>query len=184
VGLEPFQLEAGIAEAQELFCPLASKEDIDAAVAEALPEASEGRVYLAVDPRELLGDPSQYLLYGSEFLQAVSRALRANTGVDCTDLLTATGTPTILLSDVPLGMIDDGELEAFGVDLLQWLELKGTPHTQVLDSTVTLSVTLPASHIVGCFHPRRLQDRFLGSEPVHFSRRACPWCVVEDPSSR
>ena len=170
VGLEPFRSKAGIAEASELFGPLVSPEAVGVAIREAMPEASAGRTYLAVDHRQLVGDGSHYLFYGGEFLQRVAHRLQETTGAECLQVLKERGTPTILQCVVPLEMIDDVTLDALGFDLLQWLEVAEAPPTHVLDFTVGLSAALPAYYIVGCIHPQ--QDPVL----------VCPWCAVEEPS--
>lgn len=59
------------------------------------------KVWLCLDKGELFGDSCHYLIYGSEFLNAVAAHLW------CRDKLKAIGKPTIIVCEVPLNIISE-----------------------------------------------------------------------------
>lgn len=59
------------------------------------------KVWLDLEQSELLGEDCHYLIYGSEFLNAVAAQLW------CRDKLKAIGKPAIVVCDVPLNMVSD-----------------------------------------------------------------------------
>lgn len=59
------------------------------------------KVWLALEKSELLGDSCHYLIYGSEFMNALAMHL------GCRDKLKRIGRPTIVVCDVPLRDISE-----------------------------------------------------------------------------
>lgn len=104
-GLIPYDKKAALEDAiQKLSGGKVSAEKVKAQF-ETMWENSESnrhpRVWLAVEKSELLDASCHYLIYGSEFLNALSMHL------GCRDKLKSIGQPTIVVCDVPLKDISE-----------------------------------------------------------------------------
>lgn len=102
-GLVPFDRETALADAiQKLSGDKTSVEKVKSQF-DAMWVGSENdlhpRVWLALEKSELLGASCHYLIYGSEFLNALSMHL------GCRSKLKKIGRPTIVICDVPLADI-------------------------------------------------------------------------------
>ncbi len=132
----------------------------------------EGRLYLCADDRPQLDDIGHYLLYGSEWIQCLlgwgaHRALRQY------------GAPTMVEVDLPFRWATWATREAFARHLLQeWtrLTVNEPSWSPALDFSIVLHIDVPATCIVGHYHPWELKDPFHGKTRRLSSNVRCPAC--------
>lgn len=86
-------------------------------------ERDTGKLYVVVDDRSLVEDSGHYLLYGSEWIQALL-------GWSAHEVLRRRGAPTIFMVELPLAEATPHELEQLARVLLQeWTRVKvNAPH--------------------------------------------------------
>ncbi|WP_298031007.1 hypothetical protein [uncultured Dysosmobacter sp.] len=103
-GIVPFTEQSAIEDAVKKLSDERLTEDDVRAQAEKVWEKysiHSHKVWLSLEQSELLGDACHYLIYGSEFLNAVAADLW------CRDKLKIIGKPTIIACDVPLSTVSD-----------------------------------------------------------------------------
>ena len=101
-GIVPFTKQSAIKDAvKKLSDERLSEDEVRKQAEETWKERNIHKVWLGLEQSELLGDACHYLIYGSEFLNAVAAQLW------CRDKLKAIGKPTIVVCDVPLNTVSD-----------------------------------------------------------------------------
>jgi hypothetical protein len=149
----------------------------------------KGTVFTCIDDRVLTSDSSHYALYGSEWITAhlINLAANVDVGVVCTDVYEALrewGLPTVVKIDLPLRFLDDDERRIFIRDELlpDWIGefLLGYTNTPVGEGCPIIRRRIPASAVVGHYHPRRLKDPYYRFVERSGWPTTCPHCA---PSS-
>lgn len=133
--------------------------DIDEAFDYVGSDLRKGRVYSALDKRDLIEYCGHYLIYGSEFLQGVAIYLRSKYNKDYLNILKNIGTPTIFSCDIPINIIDDSYLQELNECIKKSLLINNThieaPHK---DFAIPLYNDIDSSYIAGHFHPTSIKD--------------------------
>lgn len=133
-----------------------------------------GRLYLVMDHRGLTESAGHYLLYGSEWIQCVL-------GFEAHEALRRRGFPTIFAVNLPLSMVTSNEREQLARALLQeWTRIKVNRPDWVpeLDFTFCLRNDIPATMIVGHFHPEAICDPFYQNLMRRVGPQKCPGCAT------
>lgn len=106
------------------------------------------RVWLQMNKNLLLNEASHYLIYGSEFINALSMKLF------CRDRLKKIGIPTIFVCDIP---IDD-------IDPLTLSDIQDSINEEWIDDIGLAVDEVEANYIVDYEHPtKRMTDPYGGS---------------------
>jgi len=140
----------------------------------------QGRLFLSLDDRDFTEYCGHYLIYGSEYLQAIAAGLHARYGPRPRRLLRNRGIPTVFEVDLPVSMVGEDALAEFTRNLLSTAftsycnELDVAPK---IDFTFTLSARLPAEHIIGHYHPPRIRDPHEAFSEYRPEERSCPRCA-------
>lgn len=182
-GLLPLSLGAMNEKARRIAlssCPRLNERDIDKAIEEVSKEydASDEHTCVAIDATHLVKYCSHYLLYGSEYLQALFRHIRPSDAqgpsCDMRRLLRNRGRATVLKCRVPVKSIGKralGELSRIAM-VAAFRRLKD--ETYVPESRrlgFAIRGRLSPEFILECAHPCDLQDRL---KPFIESQR-CRW---------
>lgn len=117
-----------------------------------------GFLYLGLDDRFMIRDCGPYIIYGSEYIQALARSI----GSYCVDSeLVMHGVPTVFEIDVPIERLDDQDLFELGeIALHQWMLriLYSAEPSRLIDFSLELTQGIPSSCIVGHYHPENVPD--------------------------
>jgi hypothetical protein len=160
-----------------------SAELIQAAIDEVGVETREGVVHLALDDIFLVQHCSHYLIYGSEYMQAVAANLQGITGRDFFKILRCRGIPTIFVCEVPLQMLEPEDLHELAAKLLTYsLEsiVTGSELPGSIDFTLTLRQAVPPECIVHHYHPHVMADTHQGDRPFCNSSVSCSLCAPKE----
>ena len=106
-GIRPFSPDSAKNDAIQKLKKYASEERIIQKFNELWPDSDANLhpvTWLALDKSELLGESCHYLIYGSEFLNALAMHL------GCRDKLKKYGKPTIIVCDIPVEDVTWGQL--------------------------------------------------------------------------
>ncbi|WJS83930.1 hypothetical protein [Paracoccus sp. TOH] len=147
----------------------ASEESIDAAIEE-LDARDErkgrtGQLYFCAVEEELYtdcGGSGHYLTYGSEYLYCL--AIRAAWETSARRILKGLGSPTLFVCDIPMNLMGDQTIREFAGMMLEYLfcelveDLESHSLSPGAGSALMIPVDLPASCIVGHYHPASIYD--------------------------
>lgn len=140
----------------------------------------QGKLFLSLDDRDFTEYCGHYLIYGSEYLQAIAAGLHARYGPRPRQLLRHRGIPTVFEVDLPISMVSEGVLAEFARNLLSAAftchcnDLDVAPQ---IDFTFTVCARLPAERIVGHYHPSRICDPHESFSEYRLAERSCPSCA-------
>lgn len=104
------------------------------------------RVWLQVNKEELLSDSGHYLIYGSEFINALA------TELGCKSSLKGVGIPTIFHCDIPMEDIDG--------DIIMEIE-RSVMSGDTDDISIAVAGVI-SCNIVDYEHPKEVQDPYYG----------------------
>jgi hypothetical protein len=143
------------------FCPEVSDIAFQCAVAKSKPY-TEGEINFAFCDKAMMNEFGHYALYGSEFITSVAMALPIPLE-DPRQLLKRSGTPTVLILDVPLIQIDRGMIEEIGRCMVQQLfcDALNRDHSEDWSGGFAITSNLPSDCIAGHYHPVKIFDPFL-----------------------
>ena len=114
-GLKPYTKDKALAVAiRKLENHRTSKEAIEAKFHELWEESISARVWLMLETTELLSTSGHYLIYGSEFINALAMHL------GCRERLKEIGTPMIITCNVPIADISPRWLSDLEQDIKSW----------------------------------------------------------------
>lgn len=168
-GLKPLNAENYHDLAKKLFLggdfPELNDDSLESAIQSVRSDLRQGRVFFETNEIELLSHCGHYLIYGSEYL--VSLAANLGGARDYRQILTKQGKPTMFICDVPLDLVDDETLAEFAGEALEILFqelLDGQDYEEDTYRVAGFCIysPLPASCIVGHYHPESVPDPFLG----------------------
>lgn len=108
-------------------------------------DASDKKVWLAVNREILLTDSGHYLIYGSEFINMLAMEL------GCRDRLKNIGIPTIFICDVPLQDIEGS-----------WLSAVEQAINGCSDDISIYVDEIKSENIIDYEHPKEIQDPYYG----------------------
>jgi len=151
---------------------LASIEELDVAT-------REGVVHLALDDVFLIQRCGHYLIYGSETMQGIAANLQRRTGRDAFGALRSRGIPTIFVCELPLQLLDPGDVLALAAtSLTKALEstIAGHPPPSSIDFTLTLKKAVPPHYIVRHYHPDVIPNPHEGYRPCRIASASCSLC--------
>ena len=142
--------------------PEISSEELSAAIASVDAPNRERRVFFEANSAHLVEHCGHYLLYGSEYLIAVARAI--SNIRDYAQVLKNTGTPTLLACDVPLSWVPDGtQNELVGTLTVAYFSrhiFDGYCHPQFAQGFgFEIFRALPPNFIAEITHPKHVPDR-------------------------
>lgn len=138
---------------------------IDDIQARKLPGGREGHLYFCTNESSLItenGRSGHYLIYGSEYLYSLG--IRTIDSWETKRLLKGIGRPTMLACDIPMTLMTSTTLREFAGIIIAHLfceldkKLESYALSPSAGSAFGLSADLPAEHIVGHYHPRRVYD--------------------------
>ncbi|NIJ09338.1 hypothetical protein FHS31_002970 [Sphingomonas vulcanisoli] len=172
-GLRILRADEIDAVARELFLggsfPLATEDLFEKAIADLDARSRmggrEGRLYFCANERSLItriGGSGHYLIYGSEYLYCIG--IRVIGTYATKRALKAIGRPTMFVCDLPLKMMRDATLLEFAGGILEYMfcALVEGMEAHMLSpgsgSALSLTSDLPATSIVGHYHPIRVHD--------------------------
>lgn len=172
-GLRILRADEAEARARSLWLnerfPMASEAGLEKAIADLKARSPAGGrpgwLYFAADERSLItrsGGSGHYLVYGSEYLFCIG--IRVVSRWQTKETLKAIGRPTMFVCDIPMTMLRDSTVEAFGGSILEFLfsELVEGMDARALSpgagSNLSLACDLPPENIVGHYHPDRIYD--------------------------
>lgn len=140
----------------------AAIDDVDA---RNMQSGREGRIHFSANEDNLLSDigrSGHYLVYGSEYLFCIG--IEAAGPVDARRALKSIGRPTMFVCDIPVTLLGPYTLLTFAGKIWEALFCELVPslecHSLSLGAGSALSICsdLPASCIVGHYHPARVFD--------------------------
>ncbi len=136
------------------------------AVTEIVPSRDNGLVYLAVDERHLLRFCGHYMVYGSEALAGIAARLTRRVGWNVQRLLCKSGTPTMLIVDVPCSYISS-EIPELKKRIFEELHNPPGEEPTEIDFTFAVRSVIPPTAIVGYYSLIRVHDPLRWTEYVH-----------------
>ena len=131
-----------------------------------------GLSYLYLDRDGLIEHCGHYLIYGSEHICGIAAGLMRERRSDFPDyrqVLKRFGRPAIIRFSVPVGKLDDSDLDELARDAL----LPVTPRLRAgrkppdVNFTFTVSNPLPASCVVGHEYPTTIPDPLFPFRPEY-----------------
>lgn len=125
-----------------------------------------GKLFLTLDDRNLLENAGHYLIYGSEFVMSIAGHLTGHHHVDCQQLLKAIGKPTVFELNIPTKWVSASELSQLARSI--GIEEPNAGEPGVIDFTLVLRRSLPASCVVGHYHPRDVRDWHRGGSTYNW----------------
>jgi hypothetical protein len=158
--------------------------DLDAAVASLGDRSAHerGAIWLVSDDREMIEEYSHYVIQGSEFLMALAATLGVSrSGEDYRFRLRDRGVPTILEIDLPVGIVNSGDIgEVANLVLSEW----GQVVTKQLAGSnrspgYVVRRVIGAECIVGHVHPAAIRNPHRGNIRYVNTQRTCDNCVVQ-----
>jgi hypothetical protein len=160
-----------------------TRELLDRAITEVADEYDRnGRLYFALDDRELVAGCGHYLIYGSEYLQVIAASLRQPTGRDYLFVLNGIGIPTVFAVDLPLSCIDLSRIRHLSGQLLEKSFeqlIQSREESPTIDFSVNLDMPLLPNLIVSHYHPTEIRDDVNGDlyRPLQCK---CPFCDSQE----
>jgi len=144
-----------LAEKYFLWQPRVTKEILDKAIRVAEDQRRGGVVCFALDDRILTTIGRHYLINGSEYIAVVAHELQRQTGEDYPAQLTAIGTPTIFVCNLPIENVKPILHELSGGLLESLFEAYVRPQSElaVIDLTLSIPSNIPPSAIVRHYYP-------------------------------
>lgn len=136
-------------------------------------ERDTNQLFLCADDRLQLDHAGHYMLYGSEWITCVL-------GPSAFSTLRKRGVPTMIEIDLPISWMSPGLRRELAETLLQeWVRLRVNSPTFVpkINFTIGLWTPVPASMVVGHYHPEVLKDPYDGSTLHRTESRTCPSCA-------
>ncbi len=124
-----------------------------------------GQLYFCAGESDLYSDAGgsgHYLTYGSEYLYCL--AIRAAWETSARKILKGLGRPTLFICDIPMKLISDRTIEEFAGMVLEYLfcelveDLEAHSLSPGAGSALMIQTDLPASCIVGHYHPNKIYD--------------------------
>ena len=128
-------------------------------------EVRAGRLYFCAVESDLYseaGMSGHYLTYGSEYLHGL--AIRAADEKSAREILMGLGRPTIFICDIPMTLISDRTIHVFAGMVLEYIfcelveDLEAHSLSPGAGSAFAIQTDLPASCIVGHYHPNEIYD--------------------------
>lgn len=127
----------------------------------------EGRLYCCAREDDLFscaGRAGHYLIYGSEYLFCLG--IRMISRAETKRVLSAIGSPTLFVCDIPMSLIRPCTLDEFAGLILEFLfcelveELEAHALSPGAGAALSLTEALPAECIIGHYHPATIFDPF------------------------
>lgn len=183
-GISGHQPKVLRARAHQVFGARFERATIDAAFNGVHP-GRPGMVFMAVDERTLTQDASHYLMYGSEYLNAVAARLdRENFGV-ARRLLARTGTPTIFACGLPWNRLNGYLASDFLRQLAKEIVELGTDARAATDEwACCVSHGVDRELIQGHRHFRSAPDVFRNYEVQGLAGPPCDACGFRPAQAR
>jgi hypothetical protein len=148
--------------------PELDSQDLERACAE-LTEVDDGRVFVALDWRDLLDECGHYLIYGSESLCGIAASLNRYGGRDYHQVLKLIGTPTLFRLRLQFDAISRPQLrwlvEAIRANIVG---VRRGDEPSRIDFTFRVLGSLSGESVLGHSHPTHIRDPLLGMEPYRF----------------
>lgn len=125
----------------------------------------EGRLYFCAVEENLFtryGSAGHYLIYGSEYLYCIGTRVAPH--FSARKILSEIGRPTLFVCDIPFDLMRHATVKEFAGMILEYLfcEIIDGQEAHALSpgagSALSLTVDLPASFIVGHYHPAKIYD--------------------------
>ena len=125
----------------------------------------EGGLYFCADERSLVtesGRCGHYLVYGSEYLFCLGLGVVDRS--DAKDALKSIGRPTVLVCDIPMTLMRERTLSAFGGSMVELAFCELLPDREShaggpwAGSALSIPSDLPGECIVGHYHPAVVFD--------------------------
>lgn len=182
-GIVPLDTDQFVQQARTLFLsgryPELSEAHFEQALAEIDVHGRQGRLYLAVDRKGLESYGPHYILYGSEFLQAIASGLGRLTMRDYRKELSREGIPTVIECEIPVDYLSRntlGHLACAALEIALNLKIGRWESVPMVDITFELYSSIPPDMIVDHYHPSSLVDPFKGNEESELSMIECQYC--------
>lgn len=140
-------------------CPELTEEDIESAIARVDIETRAGRVWFALDDRDLLEYCGHYLIYGSEYGVAVAASIKGS--IDYRKHLKNAGTPTIFSCDLPWSFITRWTIQNLIRTMIAELfkSIRDPLHDPgIISFGLSFDHLIPGSTITGHQHPKKIED--------------------------
>ncbi len=115
-----------------------------------------GYVYFAIDDRFLITYCSHYLVYGSEYIQALAAFLERELKCGAKSELKKVGRPTVFEVDMPVGKISNVEMRDLAEDIFPawaFAIAHNRNETGTADFSIEIEQGLQPELIVGHYHP-------------------------------
>lgn len=115
-----------------------------------------GYVYFAIDDRFLITYCSHYLVYGSEYIQAMAAFLERELKCGAKSELKKVGRPTVFKADMPVGKIRNAEMRELAEDIFPawaFAIAHDRKETGKVDFSIEIEQGLQPELIVGHYHP-------------------------------
>jgi hypothetical protein len=166
-GLRPSDLQQLNELARQRFLtkefPEITEAAFDSAVALASNSATmardDGKIFVAIDDRELIRHCGHYLIYGSEHVCGIAAKLCREYGRDYQQVLKRYGTPTVFRISLPMCDVAHREVQSLAECLHKviWESRKQRTPPR-FDWTFTLNVPIPPEQVLGHYHPIEIPD--------------------------
>ncbi len=122
----------------------------------------DGHVYFGLDDRYLVEYCGHYLIYGSEYLQALAARISSGDDFSGKAELTRFGTPTVFAVSLPISHLSDRELFELGEAALHlWAYRRLHPRKakrRLIDFGIGIAKALPPDCLVSHHHPESVPD--------------------------
>ncbi len=139
-GIKPYTKKEALESAiRKLECEHITKQAIEAKFNTLWKTTANTKVWLMLEPAEFLSISTHYLIYGSEFINALAMHL------GCRDRLKEIGKPMIIACNVPISDISSCWL----ADLEQDIKNKNTEHRSIAVNAVTPENVIAISYPTG-----------------------------------
>ncbi len=138
-----------------------------------------GYAWFVLDDRSYFEGCEHYLIYGSEYLNAVAGKIQYEIGKPAKYHLEEVGTPTIFVCNIPISIIDDVDLRLLsGTMIKNYFEIifDGRDNSDGLNFGFEIEVILKPEYIIDHYHPKELNNQFLGGIPYRPKITKCEYC--------
>lgn len=120
-----------------------------------------GYIYFGLDDRYLIDNCGHYLIYGSEYIQALATCIERKIKRRVKPILRRRGVPTVLAVDMPTNHFTDNELRTLGEKALcvwAYAIAHNTEESGKIDFAIELGQPLGPGFIRSHYHPECIPD--------------------------
>jgi hypothetical protein len=135
--------------------------DIEIAIANTDLRTDQGRIFLALDEKDLIANAGHYMIYGSESVMAVGADLIRLGYHDAQAKLSRIGRPALFTCDLPVGLLLDRYVREIAESLYSQYRLsrgRRPRYPALRDHTVVVHADIPASALVSHTSPIFIPD--------------------------